>query len=304
MSTVNITHGQSAYIDPQIEYADSGWVVDGVYATHYPCFAGAMDYIPDLPLTVGVSYDFTYVIDNYISGSVKTIFGGTSGTSHTSNGTFTDTFEYTGNESLQFYSDGGLRLELLSVTEHQTEAINNANTFAFHEKANRWVENYSWAPECMINFGKRFFTMLNGELWEHDTNPIAGKFYNTKYPAQIDIVVNNEYEKDKLWYNLRLDAKGQWYLPSIVIPPSNQFPNGMFSTLKKNNVKLIDGKLWGAFLRDLNDPNFVGQPEALTVFNARQLQGGVMVLRLECNDDGESNISSAEFYYTDVERSI
>jgi hypothetical protein len=194
-------------------------------------------------------------------------------------------------------------LQLLSVTKHQDVATQNANTFAFHEKANRWVENYSWAPECMMNFGKRFFTMLNGQLWEHETNPIAGNFYGTKYPAQIDIVVNNEYEKDKLFYNLRMDAKGSWYLPEITIPASNQFPHGMFSKIPKNNVKLIDGKLFAAILRDISDPNFYGQPEAMSAFNARQMQGGVLVLRLQCDDEIQSAISSAEFYYTDVERS-
>ena len=303
MSTINIAYGQTAYIDPQIEYADSGWVTSGQYATHNPCFAGTMIYQPDLPLTNGVQYDFTYVVDNYISGGVRLNFGGNTGTLRSAEGTFTESFTFVGTENLQFYSDGALRVTLLSIAEHQDEAVNNANTFAFHERANRWVENYSWTPEAMINFGKRFFTMINGQLWEHDVNTVAGEFYGTKYPAQIDIVVNPEYAKDKLWYNLRMDAFGSWYLPSITIPPTNQFPNGMFSKLKKNNVKLIDGKLWSAFLSDLSDPNFVGTPEAETIFNARKLQGGVMLIRLQCDDDNQSNIASIEVYFTDVERS-
>ena len=76
----------------------------------------------------------------------------------------------------------------------------------------------------------------------------------------------------------------------------------MFSTLKKNNVKLIDGKLWAAILKDINDPNFISKPEAEAIFNARQLQGAVLLVRLQCDDDKASDISSIDFYYTHVNR--
>lgn len=303
MSTINIPYGQISYIDPQIEYVDSGWVVDGQYATHYPCYPGTMDFLPDYPFVDGVEYDFTYVVDNYISGSVKSIFGGVDGTSHSAAGTFTDTFEYATGDELQFYSDGALRMTLLSVAPHLEAPVENAATFAFHEPTNLWVENYSWAPEAMINFGSDFFTIKNGGLWQHDTNPIAGHFYGTKYPAKIIFVVQTE-EEDKLWYNCRLDGKGAWYAPSITIPPSNQFPNGMATRLKKNNVKLIDGKLWSVVLRDLQDPNFAAQPTVNAVFNARQMQGDVLIVELECNDDNPSRLMGIYFYYTSVERSL
>lgn len=304
MSTIAIQYGQTALIDPQIEYADSGWVIDGQYATHYPCFAGNMDYTPTLPFIDGKQYDFTYVVDGYNSGSVKLKFGGVDGTSHSANGTFTDTFEYSDGDILQFYSDGSLRVTLLSIAEHLEAVVQNATTFAFHEPTNKWVENYSWAPEAMINFGKRFFTLINGQLWEHETNPIAGNFYGTKYPAQITFVLNKEYEKDKLWQNLRMDAKGAWYAPVVTTPATNQFPRGMATRIKKNNVALIDGKLWADVMRDINDPNFAGQPAVEVVYKGRQMQGGVLEVTLECNDITQSEIISAEFYYTDTERSL
>ncbi len=304
MTTVNILQGQTAYIDPQLEYADSGWEVDGQYATHYPCFPGTMEYTPALPFEDGLQYDFTYEVDNYSSGGVRLILGSQLGTLRSAAGTYTETFTYSDGDMLKFYSDGFLRVILLNAAEHLAEPLENGDTFAFHEPSNRWVENYSWLSEMMLNFSSKFFSFRGGQLWEHETNPIAGSFYGTKYPSRITFVINAEYEKDKLWYNVRMDAKGQWYMPSITIPPSNQFPNGMTTRIKKNNVKRIDGKLWAAIMGDINDPNFALQSELNALFGGRKMQGGVLVVELECNDNEPGNIISAEFYYSDVERSF
>lgn len=304
MAVINIQYGQIGYIDPQVEYADSGWEIDGQYATHYPCFAGTMEYIPALPFVNGTDYDFTYVVDNYVSGGVRLDLGAETGTLRSAAGSFTETFTFGAGDKLKFYSDGALRVTLLNVAPHLDEPVENGETFAFHEPTNKWVENQSWLAEMMLNFSNRFFSFKNGQLWEHDTNPVAGHFYGTKYPCQILIAVNQEYEKDKLWYNCRLDAKGAWYFPEITVPPSNQFPNGMATRVKKNNVSLIDGKLWSIVMRDLTDPNFAAQPTVNAVYNARQMQGGVLVMLLECNDDAPANILSLEVYFTDVERSL
>jgi hypothetical protein len=304
MSVLNIQYGQTAFVNPQIEYVDSGWVVDGQYATHYPCYPGTMSWDSEFPFVNGEEYDFSYVVDDYASGLVRLDLGASTGTSHSVAGEFIQTFTYGIGDVLKFYSDGDLRVTLLSIAPHIEEPVENFETFAFHEPSNKWVENYSWQSEMMLNFGSRFFTFKNGQLWEHETNPVAANFYGVKYPVEITLVVNNEYEKDKLWYNIRFDSKGAWFAPEITIPASDQFPNGMLTRLKKNNVQLIDGKRWAAILRDITDPNYAAATPVEALYKARQMQGGVLVVRLRCNDDAQSSITSLEFYFTDVERSI
>ena len=236
MSAIVITEGQSVLVSPQSEYAESGWVINGKYAVHGSCFAGTMEYVPDILFVDGTEYDFTYVVDQYVTGGIRLDLGASAGTLNSSAGTFTETFTYHTGDTLKFFSNGGLRVTLLQISEHLDEPIDNSQTFAFNEVANKWVSDYSYVPELMLKFSDRFFSFKNGGVWEHDTNGLYNNFYGTQYPSQITFVVNVDYQKDKLFYNMRLDALGNWSAPSLVTVGSNQFPNGMFSQLKKGTL--------------------------------------------------------------------
>jgi hypothetical protein len=306
---MNIVYGTTALIDPQTEYADSGWSINGSVAVHSGCNAGTMTYTGSFNFEVGKSYDISYVVSNYGSGLVRQNLGTSVGADVTSNKKQTDTLLCnTEEDKFQFYSDGALTITILQIVE-SGQALAEAETFAFDESANKWVGSYSYIPEMMVKFAGGLFSFNAGSLWEHETNATHGSFYGNKYPFQITFIVNPEFQKDKLYYNMRLDAKGKWTAPSLNVSPSNQFPNGMQSRLSKGNFKQIDGKLWADILNDFTDPNFasitdVNQRQVNALFKGRKMQGGWMVVELECNDDSNVHISSAEVYYTDTYRSI
>jgi hypothetical protein len=304
-----IQYGQTALIDPQTEYADSGWEVQGKYAVHYPCYGGYLTYLPTLQLEAGKSYDFTYVVDSYDSGGVRIELGTQQGTLRSAAGEYTETFIYGTGNKLRFYSDGALRINLLRYALHNDDQIDNSQTFAFYETENKWVQDYSYVPDLMLKFSDRLFSFKNGSLWEHDTNQTRNSFYGIQYPYQIFFVVNAEFQKEKLWFNMRMDAKGKWSVPSMQTPPSNQFPYGMLTKLKTANLKLIDNKLWASILKDMTDPAFNGitdpaQRQLKALFNGRMMQGGWLVVELNGDDTTAAEISSIEFYYVAVERSF
>lgn len=309
MPVLTLIQGQSTLVDPRSLYADSGWVISGKRATHYPCFPGTMEYIPAFPFENGIQYDITYQVDGYTTGLVRSELGATLGTNHSSAGTFTDTYTFHTGDKIKFYSDGGLSVELMQIAEHVTEIEENNNTFSFNETNNKWTANYSYTPDGMLKFSDRFFSFKNGTLWEHDTNPLRNNFYGVQYSSQITFVVNVDFKLDKLFYNIRLDAKGRWSAPILKTVGSNQFPNGMLSQLKSGNFKLIDGKLRADFLNDINDPNFATitdpvQRRLQALFGGRKLQGGWLIVTLECPDTTMAQISSAEIYYTEVKPSF
>jgi len=83
----------------------------------------------------------------------------------------------------------------------------------------------------------------------------------------------------------------------------------MLSQLKKNNFKLVDNKLWADILNDVNDPNFAGisdptQRRLDALFGGRKMQGGWLVVDLECQDTQYHEISSVQTYFVETERSI
>lgn len=303
-----IVQGTTGYVDPAVAILDSGWSVDGVYARHTPCNQGEMNALVDFGLQIGRNYVFEYVVDQYVSGGVFLIAGDTFGTNRTAAGTYTETLFTANSPLLHFFSDGELRIRNLSFYDALL-GPQSGRTLTFNERANKWVQEWSWQSEMMVKFIDKLFGFLNGELWRFNVNPVMNTFFGVKYPAQVTFISNQDYEKGKLWFNMRMDSTGNWYAPSLVIPPNDQFPNGMQSVLTSKNIKSIDGKMWADILRDFTDPNFayITDPalrKANALFRGRMMQGGYLIVTLQNDDVTEATLSSVEIYYIDVLKSL
>lgn len=301
--SLQITINKTGYVTPKFAILDTGWTISGIYAVHTSCNSGNIISQNALSLVAGKSYVVTYTVDSYKNGGVRAILGTTQGTLRTANGTYTEVLLCAGIPQLSFFSDGALRISLLKFY-NAADVIGSGTTISFNEGENKWSSEYSYQPELLIKFVDSLFSIKNGQLYEHNTNQVRNNFYGQQYPTRLTFVANKEHFKDKIWFNIRLDAKGGWSAPIITTAGSNQFPNGMLSRLKTGNFKLIDGKLWSDFLSDYTDPNFAGQPQINALFNGRKLQGGWLVVEMENNDTTDARIASIELYYIDVMRAL
>lgn len=306
--SLNVIQNQIGYVNPGVSSLDTGWVINGAYASHSSCNAGTIVALNAFGLVIGRQYVFTYTVSQYISGGVNIIAGTANGASRTANGAYTQTLTMTGNTFLSFYSDGALTIGSLKFYDLLTGVI-AGTTISFNEKEEKWGCEYSAKPEMIVKFVDKLFMFQNGGLWQSNVSAVMNNFFGVQYSSQVLFIPNPEYQKNKLWFNMRLDSTGKWYAPSMVIPPNDQFPNGMQSVLTSNNIKSIDGKLWADILRDMTDPNFAYVPDAglraaSALFRGRMMQGGYMIIMLQCDDITPASLSSAEIYYIDVEKSL
>lgn len=305
---ISITQGFTGYVNPFVASVDTGWTISGIYAIHGSCNSGNIISQSSLGLVVGKQYVFKYRVDNYVSGSVNIIAGTTVGVSRTANGDYTETITVTGVPQLQFFSDGSLRLSLLSFYD-PIDGLETGATISFNEKENKWVSEYSYRADQIIRFMDKLLIINNGELWLQNSSNVYNNFCGIQYSSQIIFVSNQDYEKNKLWFNIRMDSTGGWYVQSMNILPNDQFPNGMQTLMTKSNLRSIDGKLWGDILRDVTDPNFAYVPDlelrkAVSLFRGRMMQGGWAIVTLQNDDNTLATMSSAEFYYIDVQKSL
>jgi hypothetical protein len=304
----SIIQGQEGFIDPVTAAIDTGWTVDGVNAFHTPCNPGTMIALTDFGLVVGRQYVFSYKVFQWTSGQVYIIAGTQNGTSRTAVGSYTETLTMTGNNTLSFYSDGSLGINSLSFYDLLL-GPQSGRTITFNEKENKWVQEWGWYPELMVKFLDKLFTFQNGVLWLHNSNSVMNNFFGQQYSAQVVFIPNQEYETNKLWYNMRFDSTGGWYVKDITIRPNDQFPNGMQTQMSKTNCKSIDGVLWADILRDMNDPNFHEIPDAqlrkaVAMFQGRMMQGGYMIVTLQNDDNTPATLASVETYYIDVKKAL
>lgn len=308
MSNLQIIQNQTGYVNVPVAATLTGWVISSGYASHDSCQSGIIKSLTNFGLVVGRQYRFTYTVSNRLSGGVQIFAGTLGGTNRTTNGTFTETLTQTGNTTISWFSDGTLRISGvkfydLLTGEHVAEVV------SFHDRENKWTADYEYENDFMAKFIDSFITWKDGRLWVHNTNPIQNNLYGVQYSSKLTIVVNPVYQKEKIFYNFRLDAVGRWYMPSITTPDSNQFPNGMLSQLKKNNFKLKDNKLFADILSDVNDPNFATVSDPVqrrldALFGGRKMQGGWLIVDLQCDSTDYHEVSSIESYYVETHRGI
>ncbi len=306
MANYTILKNTDLFIDLPLDFSNQGWVISANKAYHSGCNSGYIEKIFDL--SGATQWSFTYTILSVTTGSINIVVNGVNGVSRTTAGTYTETFTVTGaNRLIRFFSTGENALEIVKI--YPSNGAITGTTLAFNEDALRFTTYYSYVPEFTNKFINSFFTFKDGGLWEHNVNETRNNFYGEQFTSKVRFICNFEFQKNKLFFNLRLDSKGAWFSPYMKTQITDQFPNGMESRLKKSNFKLIDGKLWGDVLRDLTDPAFAGISNPTTraleaLFKGRKMQGGYMIIELENADTTEAKLSSVEVYYVEAERNF
>lgn len=287
-----------------------GWSISEGIASHSGCFAGVIELI-GIEVEEDKVYVVEYEIESYTSGGVYPIIGGVSGTNRTAIGVIKENITVplgATDLTIKFYSNGELSIKYFNVYPLVSSG-EGALTFGFNAGNNKWTSEYVMYPEFMVKFINDLISFKDGKLWIHNLNETRNLLHGVQSSSKIRFICNVEPQSNKLWFNIRLDSKGNWTAPTITTPQDDQFPNGMTSRLKKNNFRSEDGKLWADILRDMNDPNFADlTPDATrqltALFKGRVMQGSYLIVELECSDTTEIKLLSAEVYYTNVNRTM
>ncbi len=292
---------------PYNDYGEQGWSVSDNVAYHSGCNSGYIQ--QEMDLSGATQWTFQYQVLSHTSGIVRIEVGTNIGTDQNQPGIYEETFTVNDpNAVVRFFATGVTALSLLKVYP-PAESVDPI-TFAFNEDANRWVGNYSFTPEKMVKFGNDFFTFLQGELWEHNRDDVPrNNFYGNQFTTKLTFVFNQNPENNKILCSIRFDGKGNWEVPVINTEKTDSFPNGMLSKIKSGNFKIISGKKWADFKRDMNDPRFSNIVNPVTrqlqsLMNGRELQGSYAELTFECADIVETRLKSVEIFYSEVEHSL
>lgn len=300
----NIITGTPGVFDPTGSYVDSGWVIADGYATHSPCNAGKMAYVPGFALIIGRQYTITYTLDNYISGGVKVILGTTNGTTRTANGTYTETLTCVGTATMQFFSDGALRISAFSVYDTAIGSLPGKIVAFYDGEKKKWGMEMSYSTEQMCRFKSAFYAFKDGSIWLQNSNEIRCNFFGVQYVSLVHIIANVNPTELKIYYSMRVKSNRVWYAANtgdIFIPATEGKTNGMQSRLHKPQFRRLQGNYFADFLRNMLTPGF--DTPKLALFKGVELRGEYMEIILT-NDDTvdvtlfEIDIKSAKSMYT------
>ena len=79
-------------------------------------------------------------------------------------------------------------------------------TLSFSETAKGWTSFKSFIPESGLSINNNYYTLKNGELWEHHVNEIRNNFYGDDYNSYVDVLFNEQSEKVKSFASMKYEG--------------------------------------------------------------------------------------------------
>lgn len=269
------------------DWYDNGWSISEGKAIHESCNEGTIRNTT-MPTESGETYKVRFTVMNWSSGIVYAILGGVNGPNVSANGTYEQEITAMDSSGLKFWSDGDLTIELIRVSLGEIPAV----TFSFDRNNLSWASYWSYSPDLMARFLDGYYTWKDGQLWKHNANEVRNNFYGEQYPSIIKFFVNISPTQIKDFYSVRLKSNKVWVATEIRIPPREGKSNGQLSRLKKGRFKRLQGDWFADFMRDMLDPRFLNEVDALV--GGALLQGNWMEITLENNDEGEVRMMSVD----------
>ena len=125
-------------------------------------------------------------------------------------------------------------------------------TIAWNEVSNSWKTTYSFVPECYASLGDNIYSFKNGVMWIHDVNPIRNNFYGQQFTSQLQIVLNDQPDFEKVFNSCILETKQDnggcdWQATDVynLSGQRSRIPKGIFSKIRE--------KFFSPFKKDLTD---------------------------------------------------
>lgn len=127
-------------------------------------------------------------------------------------------------------------------------------TLAFDEKVKGWTSFFDYNPDNIIHLNNIFYTIKDGELWQHHVGSTTCNFYGTPYEAKITTIFNEAHHIDKIYKACVLESDRAWTVDfennlskgAIANTEFNQKESRWFAYLRQNeSASDINGRSFG-----------------------------------------------------------
>ena len=80
-------------------------------------------------------------------------------------------------------------------------------TVSFSETAKGWTSFKSFIPESGLSINNNYYTLKNGELWQHHVNETRNSFYgDDNYNSYVDVLFNEQSETVKSFASMKYEG--------------------------------------------------------------------------------------------------
>ena len=141
------------------------------------------------------------------------------------------------------------------------------------------------AVDFLQSLSLSFMSFMGGNLYLHNSDDAPrATLFGEKKDVKVGIVANEQGGTAKLLDSIALGTDGIWEEESVTIPPDNNHPYGMYSTIPKGNFKKREGMLYSEFLRNQKTTGSTAKViEALTGEQLRAREAYIILKNTSAN---------------------
>lgn len=126
-------------------------------------------------------------------------------------------------------------------------------TIAFIDKEGeeRWFSTFDFNPEGYSKINNRWFSFVDGEMWEHNVNSTYNNFYGDQFTTSFTMVFNPEWSKEKIVRNIATESTTTWEFPEILVR-KNGVNDNQATDLRTTNFRRRNDVWYADLMRDAN----------------------------------------------------
>lgn len=120
-------------------------------------------------------------------------------------------------------------------------------------KLQMWLTKYGIRMvDWVQSMGLNFISFMGGDIWIHNDDSVARcNLFGEKRDCVVGVVSNEDPLRIKVYDSLGVFSDSEWEVTSITIPPTLNYPNGMYSTIPTARFNKRDGVWKASFLRNM-----------------------------------------------------
>lgn len=287
MGLYTILKNSTLDIDLQSDYQDGGWSFLNGTAIHNSLNEGSIYNKVFRPIR-DKEYTLMLEVSGINTGYLDVTMGGVNFGRITAPGTYSLKSVCLNSDYLKF--NAGFN-DVTIVKYYINEGENDGTTLVFDNVNNIYIGEMSLKGEMSDRFLEDFIVYKNGVPWISDKNDSRNVFFGEKHPSVIKFYCNIDYNSDKDFYTIGFNGNSAWNV-DLSLPPRKGKSLGQKSRIKLGNFKFDKGRYVGSILRDMNDPRFNDELQAL--MKGAYLQGQIMEVTITNNSYEKVELMSVD----------
>lgn len=256
---------------------DSGWLVDGVTATHQSCNAGTIRNT-SFPVLAGISYSVSWIVISISGGYVQLQSPGSNGAMQTAPNLYVETITPTSNGFVSFYSNANCQIQSFNI---QQATIETGTTLAYSAKNKKWSDFRNLYLDWGWSIYDRVIVAVQGAIYANEdgstsTNNFGGVQYQSsiKFVSAKEPVVSKSYQSISYQSNQLMVTSANGVNTSLgqisELEASDFLKSNLVDGVTSVNVYAEEGIYSASFLRDKN----------INLINGDVLKGNYIIVEL------------------------